>query len=271
MKIFDREKLRENKSKNFDAFMESAFLHEFALESIQTRLFLKSSYEKALFIGMRNLEEADKLINNPVIKSKVFADSSAEFLSDFEGDKVLINEEFLPFSPHSFDLVVSLLNLHTINAVPEFLSQVANILKPGGVFIGSLFGSKTLYELKTAFVETEVKMGLPSSLHVFPLTDVKEIANLAARCGFIEPVADNEVVTGHYSNLNKLFVDLKNIGERNILHARASRFLPRNFFIELEKNYREKFAVKENNNELLPATFEVIYLTGFAKNSPGEK
>ena len=267
MKIFDRDQLRMNKSKSFDSFAQSAFLYEIALESIQTRLFLKPSYEKALFIGMRNLPEADNLINNPAIKDKIFADSSSEFLNDFIGQKVVIDEEVLPFAPNSFDLVVSLLNIHTINLVPEFLSQVANILKPGGVFIGSLFGSKTLPELKTAFVETEIKMGLASSLHVFPMTDVKEIANLAARCGFVEPVADNEVITGHYNNLNKLFSDLKNIGERNILHARSSRFLPRTFFNELEKTYSDKFSINENDGDFLPATFEIIYLTGFGQNS----
>ena len=264
MRIFDRAQLRKNKSKAFAEFSDASFLYETALDSIQSRLFLKQQFEETLFLGMRNVGGAADLIESKSIKNKTFADSSYEFLSGFEGRRVLIDEEALPFAPSSFDLVVSLLNMHTLNLVPEFLSRISGILKPGGIFIGSLFGSKTLFELKSAFVETEIAMNIPSSMHVFPMTDLKEVANLAARSGFAEPVSDSEIVKVNYYELDKLYADLKHMGERNILCSRASRFLPRNFFKVLEKNYRAQFAVNEDGEELLPATFEIIYLTAFA-------
>lgn len=264
MKLFNREQLRRNKSKAFERFAESSFLYETAIDSIHSRLFLKQQYENALFIGMRDADGASALLGSSAVKNKTFADSSDEFLKAFEGNKVVIDEELIPFAANSFDLVISLLNMHTINMVPEFLSRISDILKPGGIFIGSLFGSKSLSELKSAFVETELKMSIPSSMHIFPMTDLKEVANLAARSGFAEPVSDSEVVQVNYYQLATLYADLKNMGERNILCARANRFLPRNFFRELESNYRAKFAVNVDGEELLPATFEIIYLTAFA-------
>jgi len=265
MQIFDRRLLKLNKSKTFDCFAESAFLFEIALDSIGSRLFLKELYDKALFIGMRNVKGAELILDNPAIKEKVFADSAYKFLEPFRGDKIIIDEENLPFAHHSFDLIISLLNIHTINLVPEFFRQISAILKPGGVFIGSLFGSNTLKELKTAFAETEIQMNIPTSPHIFPMPDIKAVANLAVRCGFIEPVTDSEIIKAHYTTLSKLFVDLTNMGERNVMHLRTNRFLPRNFLLELEKTYRHNCAIydHENKTEILPASFEIIYLTAF--------
>jgi NADH dehydrogenase [ubiquinone] 1 alpha subcomplex assembly factor 5 len=263
MKIFDRSQLRINKSKAFDSYKESIFLYELALENIESRLFIKQHYDKALFIGMRNIDASHPITEHHAIKHKIFADSSPEYLAECKGEKILIDEEYLPFAQESFDLVISLLNIHTINDVPGFLLQIKSILKPGGVFIGTLFGSKTLLELKHACVDAELRIGIASSMHVFPMTDIKEIANLAASCGFAEPISDSEVLVVHYKTLAKLFTDIKNIGERNILYSRIKSAMSRNFFIKIEEAYKDKFGILYNDQKCFPATFEIIYLTAF--------
>ena len=54
----------------------------------------------------------------------------------------------LPFPDNSVSLVTSSLAAHWINNLPGFFSEVNRILKNDGVFIGSMFGGETLFELR---------------------------------------------------------------------------------------------------------------------------
>jgi NADH dehydrogenase [ubiquinone] 1 alpha subcomplex assembly factor 5 len=263
MELFDRQLLKYNKQRSFHTFNETTFLHDLVYDSLANRLFIKHSYENALIIGARNTTEFNSIIQSPLIKHITYGDNIIEFLREFSGNKVLLDEEKLPFANHSFDLIVSVLNIHTINDVGSFLMRIRKVLKPGGVFIGSLFGSKTLYELKESFVKTELRMNLPVTPHIMPLTDVKEIANAASKCGFIEPVSDSELVTVHYSKIGRLFRDLRNIGETNILISRSRNSLSKSFYAELETSYKQNFSIKDGSEFLFPASFEILHLTAF--------
>lgn len=68
------------------------------------------------------------------------------------------------------DLVISNLSLHWINDLPGCFQRIINSLIPDGVFIASLFGGDTLYELRSALqlAELERKGGL--SPHISPFT-----------------------------------------------------------------------------------------------------
>lgn len=56
----------------------------------------------------------------------------------------------LPFELGSIDVVYSSLSLHWINDMPGMFRRVMQILKNDGVFVGSLFGTDTLYELRVS-------------------------------------------------------------------------------------------------------------------------
>lgn len=62
--------------------------------------------------------------------------------------KVVVDEEALPFEPESFNMVVSSLSLHWVNQLPHTFSQIMKCLRPDGVFIAAIFGGDTLYELR---------------------------------------------------------------------------------------------------------------------------
>lgn len=49
-------------------------------------------------------------------------------------------EEGLPFNPDTFDVVLSSMYMHWINDLPKVLRDIKGILKPDGVFIGSMLG-----------------------------------------------------------------------------------------------------------------------------------
>lgn len=78
---------------------------------------------------------------------------------------MVVDDEFLPFAPAQFDLIISNLSMHWVNDLPKyflhFIPHIANIdrsyfkqikkcLKPDGVFLGSTFGENTLQELRYA-------------------------------------------------------------------------------------------------------------------------
>lgn len=64
------------------------------------------------------------------------------------------------------------MSLHWFNDLPGIFKSVNDCLKPDGVFMASLFGGETLYELRSSLqlAETERKGGL--SPHLSPFTQV---------------------------------------------------------------------------------------------------
>ena len=67
-------------------------------------------------------------------------------LMDF--DEECLSE--IPIDSGSLDLVFSNLSLHWVNDLPGMFRQVLRLLRNDGVFIGSLFGTDTLYELRVS-------------------------------------------------------------------------------------------------------------------------
>jgi len=85
----------------------------------------------------------------------IMCESSAKLLEHCVGPKdgvrvkkMVVDEEKLPFTPNSIDVIVSNLSLHWVNDLPCTFYQVFHALKNDGVFLGSLFGGETLYELR---------------------------------------------------------------------------------------------------------------------------
>ena len=68
--------------------------------------------------------------------------------SELETDRVVGDLEDLPFEDNQFDLICSNLSLHWCNDLVGNLIQIKNKLKPDGVFIGTLFTTDTLFELR---------------------------------------------------------------------------------------------------------------------------
>ncbi len=71
--------------------------------------------------------------------------------------KIVVDEEALPFEDESFDLVASSLSLHWVNQLPSTFAQIMRCLRRDGVFIGSVFGGDTLFELRGALQLAEME------------------------------------------------------------------------------------------------------------------
>jgi SAM-dependent methyltransferase len=184
------------------------------------------------------------------------------------GPDIAFDKEALPFTPESFDLVVSVLSLHAVNDLPGVLVQIRRTLKPDGLFVAALFGGETLNELRTAFAAAEADISGGISPRVAPFADVRDLGGLLQRAGFALPVADVERTTVRYRELDKLFSDLRALGETNALAGRRTSMLSRKLLAALAIEYATRFADADGK---LRATFDIVYLTGWAPHDSQQK
>lgn len=140
------------------------------------------------------------------------------------------DEEWLPFAPGSFDLIVASLSLHWVNDLPGALIQIRRALAPDGMFLASLPGLGTLQGLREALntAEAETRGGVSPRISPFP--ELRDLAGLLQRAGFAIPVADQERLPMIYRSPLALVSDLRAAGESNAVRARDSRIPPREFF-----------------------------------------
>jgi SAM-dependent methyltransferase len=160
----------------------------------------------------------------------------------------------------AFDLATSVLTLHTVNDLPGVLHQIGSKLKPDGLFLGALFGGETLRELREAFAAAELETTGGVSPRVAPFADVRDLGGLLQRAGFALPVADVERTTVNYRDFSSLLRDLRAHGETNALVQRSRKFLGRKTFAALLAAYQP-----------VRATFDIVYLTGWAPHESQQK
>jgi NADH dehydrogenase [ubiquinone] 1 alpha subcomplex assembly factor 5 len=136
---------------------------------------------------------------------------------------VAVDEEFLPFAPSSFDLVVACLSLHWVNDLPGTLIQIRRCLRPDGLFLASLPARGTLAELRAALIEADLARTGGASPRIAPFADLRDLAGLLQRAGFALPVADLDALTLVYPSGAALVRDLRDAGETNALAMRDRR------------------------------------------------
>merc|ERR1712017_27451 len=102
---------------------------------------------------------------------------------DIEIENVVGDEEYLPFEENYFDLVVSNLSLHWVNDLPGVLFQTNRCLKEDGAFVGSIFGTDTLYELRCSLQLAEIEREGGFGQHISPFTDMRDLGSLLQRGG----------------------------------------------------------------------------------------
>ena len=169
--------------------------------------------------------------------------------------KIVADEERLPFSINTFDIVISNVTLHNVKNLFNVLVNIYKIMKSKGVFIASLFGSKTLYELKHSIIRAEMDVGVVP--RIAPFIHVQDLISLLQKSGYSDIVVDINTIKIEYNNIYTLFRDLRKMDEGNVLCVRNKYPLTKTLIRKIFENYRQYFSVDKIN---IPATFEVITL-----------
>ncbi|TPX56971.1 hypothetical protein PhCBS80983_g04158 [Powellomyces hirtus] len=174
-------------------------------------------------------------------------------------ERVVGDEETLPFESNSVDAIISSLSLHWVNDIPGTLIQAQRALKPDGVFIAALFGGETLYELRTAMQLAEIEREGGVSPHVSPMTDIRDVAALLQRAGFNLITVDVDEIAVGYPSMFELMADLRAMGESNAIAARKP-YLSKDVLMAAAAAYK---GIYGNEDGSIPATFQVIYMIGW--------
>jgi SAM-dependent methyltransferase len=177
---------------------------------------------------------------------------------------IAADEEWLPFAPESFDLVVSNLALHWVNDLPGALTQIRRTLRPDGLFLAAMFGAGTLEQLRAALMAAEIDIEGGASPRVSPFAEVRDAGDLLTRAGFALPVADRDTLTVSFASALHLMRDLSAMGEAGAVHERRKNFTRRATLMDAAQRYP---AAADGR---IDATFEVIWLAGWAPG-PGQQ
>jgi len=228
MQVFDRAAARRHRDRAAPHVDRVADVLRDAAERLLDRLDDTTvRFTHALDVGGRGVVA-------PLLRDRgmavVSSDLSPAMAALNGGPSVAADEEFLPFAPASFDLVVASLSLHWVNDLPGALIQLRHALRPGGLLLASLPALGTLDELRRALTHTEATLTGGAAPRVSPFPDLRDCAGLLQRAGYAMPVADVEVIGLRYADPMALLADLRAAGETNAVRLRDRRPPRRDLF-----------------------------------------
>lgn len=187
--------------------------------------------------------------------------------SKLEALYVVGDEEFLPVKQRSLDLVISCLGLHWVNDLPGTMIQCRMALKPDGLFLVSILGGETLRELRIACTVAQMEREGGISPRISPLAQVRDAGNLLTRAGLALPAVDVDEFTIRYGSALELIEHLRSMGETNALLQR-NQILKKETALATASIYQSMFGGEDGT---IPATFQVIYMTGWAPHPSQQK
>ncbi len=247
-RLVDAEALARHRARARDRLPATGagFLHEAAADEITERLI-----------------DVNRTFTQPAIVT-AFPGSWARVAP---GARIVAPEETLALEEGAHDLVIHAMALHWAEDPVGQIVQCRRALRADGLFLGASLGGETLCELRTALAEAEVAETGGLSPRVAPMAEVRQMGALLQRAGLALPVADVVRQTATYADSFALMRDLRAMGETNALVERHRRPARRSLFARAEAIYRANFAEVDR----LRATFELIFLTGWAPHESQQK
>lgn len=270
--LFDRALHRLRIDRAAPTLAQADFIRARAAGDLVERLeSIMRSFPLAVELGARRGEFARALAGSAAaerVETLVEADLSAAMLAGRSGPRLVLDEERLPFRPQSLDLVVSCLSLHWTNDLPGALTQIRLALKPDGLFLGAILGGATLQELRWALTQAEIEVLGGTGPRISPFAGAYDGASLLQRAGFALPVTDTDTATVRYQHPLRLMQDLRLMGETNVLFERPKRPLTRTVLARAFELYVQRYGGSDGR---VPATFEIVALTGWAPHESQQK
>jgi len=168
---------------------------------IERAAFLRFSFRRALLVGDWGYGLSDQL--------RAFGDSASEITTagpDFDEER--------PFGRDTFDFILTIGSLDTVNDLPGALIHMRGALAPGGLMIASFMGAGSLPMLRQAMLAAD---GDRPAARIHPQVDVRAGGQLMQRAGFADPVIDSRSLDVSFRSLDGLVADLRAQGLSNVL------------------------------------------------------
>jgi NADH dehydrogenase [ubiquinone] 1 alpha subcomplex assembly factor 5 len=261
--LFDRRAVRRFRERAALRWGGADFLVTEVAERLADRLNdVKHKFPVALDLGCRDGVLARVLNGRGGIETLVGMDSAFAFRP-----AIVAEAEALPFAPASFDLILSVLDLHHANDLPGALLQLRQALKPDGLLLAALFAGETLSDLRRAWMEAELAEQGGAGTRISPFADPAELGALLQRAGFALPVIDTDTIEATYDDALKLMRDLRAMGEANATAERSRAFTRRATLARAVASYDAAAVVGGR----VVARFDIVTLTAWAPHVSQQK
>ena len=222
---------------------DDLFLHALAREELHLRL-----------------SEVNRAFTTPAIVTGL-----PQVWSDFlPHARIVADDPVLALEPGAHDLVIHAMALHWSADPVGQIVQARRALRPDGLFLGVCFGGQTLAELRAALATAEAELTGGLSPRVLPMAEIRDWGGLLQRAGLALPVADCVSQQVAYRDLNRLFADLRAMGEQNALATRRRGFAPAALFRRTAQIYAAHHSDPSGH---LRASFDLIFLAGWAPDA----
>jgi SAM-dependent methyltransferase len=243
-KLFDSAALKRRRAR---ARREALFLQDLAMDEAEDRL---------------------SLVNRTFTNVAIVAPFPDLWRERFPQAAVVADEEVLDLQPGAHDAVIHAMGLHWANDPVGQLIQCRRALAEDGLMLALMLGGQTLHELRVSLAGAESRLSGGLTPRVAPMGEIRDLGGLLQRAGFALPVADLVPLTAEYRDLTHLMHDLRAMAETNVIANRLKRPSARALFNLAGTLYREHFATEADR---LPATFELICLTGWSPSDSQQK
>lgn len=227
------------------------FLHEDAADEIQERLI-----------------EVNRTFTSPAVVTPFASVWRARMLGGRTGARIVADEPVLDLEVGAHDLVIHALALHWADDPLGQIIQCRRALRPDGLFIGMLFGGRSLQELRAVLAQAEADVTGGMAPRVVPMGEIRDLGALVQRAGLALPVADGSLRRVVYRDLPHLLRDLRGMGESNAMASRHRAALSRAVMQRAAMLYAQSFADDEGR---LVASVETLFLTGWAPSETQQK
>lgn len=247
--IFDRQRRRARRDRAAARFANASFIRDWMLEGIAERLdAVRRDFSDVLDLGC-----FDGAFVPPPGARVTRLDAGARFAAIAGGVQ---GEEDQPHFPDaSFDLIVAVGSLDTVNDLPGALALIRRALRPDGLFLGAFLGGSTLSTLRAVLLEAEADR---PAARVHPQVDVRAAGDLLVRAGLALPVADVETLNVRYASLFDLIRDLRGMAGTSLLPASAP--LSRATVARAALGFAARADAEGRTTE----RFDAIFVTGWA-------
>jgi SAM-dependent methyltransferase len=263
--LIDRQQLARRRARALAAARPGAdFLLDVVADDLIDRLaVVPRRFARALVIGDPTSRLDRALVASGQVDSVVAADL---LVPGPIAGRPVIDDEALPFSAESFDLVISCLTLQWANDLPGALVQIRRTLRPDGLFLAVLVGGDSFTELRQSLIAAESDIAGGASPRVLPMAEVRDLGALLQRAGFAMPVADQDRMVLRYGDFFGLAADLAAMGATNCLTARRRTPTAKGLLIRAAEIYGRDHADADGR---VRASLTLLSLSGWAP-APGQ-
>lgn len=159
---------------------------------------------------------------------------------------------------------------HTHPVSQAAIAQCRFSLRPDGLFLGALFGGDTLHELRVSCSLAQMANEGGVSSVVSPFAQVRDAGNLLTRADMAMPTVDLDTYKLQYHCPTEIIRHLRSSAESNAaIHRQIS--LKRSTALAAAAIYRSMFGEEVNGKISYPATYHVIYLTGWSPHESQQR